>query len=639
MKKLIEKSALFFTVVIAVMLVFCVNSSATNHDHIYTENLTHATTSKDGYILTKCENCDFILEERVIPKIKIVKLEKDKFVYDGDYVIPKVIIEDAEGNTIESYDYTFNYKSAKKIGTYTATVTFSGYYKGTVKLKYSIVSAVSTPKLKSATSTNEGAKIEWKKQKSATGYIVYRKSGNNDWKKIGTTKKTFYVDSTAAYSKTYTYTVKAYYKPKEGPNITSGYNKKGLTIKMSNIVTPSAPTVSSKSLYANIRIEKVAGATSYKIYKSTAKDGKYKLIHTAKKDVLTYTDKNVKINKTYYYKVKAHVDSKASALSTYSEVLIKLDTPKINNTVNVTSSTVSFKWNKVNGADYYIIYHRKNVRADWKKVKTVKSGSSLVYNGKLPKKINQFAVVACKKLSSKTVLKSEKSEILYANPINKPTISMDYPNATAMRASVTIDIGSGADYYIVYCKQGENGSWKAVKNAYNNFDDNIIYTQNIKLNTTYYFKVKSYYKSDRFRIYSPVSSTVSVTLRYNPNVEVILPKESVKTGSFFPVTIKNNSSSALRLYPEAYLNNEDFTKSGDIFVFDPYGEYKDENGYIDIAPYSSVTVTFGTKSNIYGNSSQYNRKASIVFKFRHNGTDYYSSYSDYYGESFKLNKE
>ena len=635
MKKLLKKTLFLSTLAVTLTLIFSVCARATDHVHDYSQLITPATLLEDGHITKKCDICGYTIEGRNIPKIATVKLEKSKFVYNGDYVFPKVIIKDAEGNIIESYDYTFSYKSANKIGTYTATVTFNDYYKGTVKLTYKIVSPISAPELKAATSTTKGAKIEWENQKKATGYIVYRKSGNGDWKKLGTTKKTYYVDSTAVYNKTYKYTVKAYYKPEvPNKNITSGYDKKGLTLKMTKVVTPSAPTVTSKSLYASIKIKEVKGATSYKIYKSTSKDGKYKLIHTTKKGVLSYTDKSVKINKTYYYKVRAYAGSKASSLSACDKVLIKLDTPKINKTVNVTSSTVTFKWNKVKGATHYKIYHRSNNWNEWKAVKTVKAGDTLTYKNKFPAELNQFSVVAFKKLSSKTTLKSSRSASLGANPIAKPKITVEYPNATDLQIILNINVGSRPQYYTVYCKEGKNGSWKVAKNAYKNFTGSI-YRQDVKLNTPYYFAVKSYYKSDGFTVYGPTSETTSVMLHYNPDVEVILPKESTKEGALFPVTVKNNSASTLRLYPDAYIENSDISKCGDITVYDFYGEYINENGYIDIAPYSSVTVSFGRKRN----DAQYNRKCSVIFKFRQNGADYYSSYSNYYGESFKLNKE
>ena len=53
--------------------------------------------------------------------------------------------------------------------------------------------------------------------------------------------------------------------------------------------------------------KKVKGATGYKVYRSTKKNGKYKKIRTIKKaSAVTFTDSKVKKGKTYYYKVRAY---------------------------------------------------------------------------------------------------------------------------------------------------------------------------------------------------------------------------------------------------------------------------------------------------------------------------------------------
>ena len=639
MKKIIKKTLLLFVSTATLLLAFSLSAFAVCSNHFSAESIIPATLTEDGKITYKCESCGQVLNDRVIPKIETVKLKKTKITFDGTEKRPELIVLDREGNPIDENYYNFRWNYKRKIGTYTCSVEFFDYYNGEVTLSYKIVSPIKAPKLKETNATSKGAKIEWEKQKKATGYIVYRKSGDSSWKRIGTTKKTYYVDSTAVYNKTYKYTVKAYYKPEVGrKNIISGYDKKGLSVKMTHVVTPSAPTVSSKSLYASIKINAVKGATKYRIYKATSKDGEYKLIYTTKKGELSYTDKSAKINKTYYYKVRAYVGSKASSLSVADKVLIKLDTPKINKTVNVTSSTVTFKWRKVKGADYYRIYHREGVNSDWKRVKTVKAGDELTYKDKFPGNLNEFSVVAFKKLSSKTKVNSSRSEILYANPIVKPKITVEYPSATDSKIWLNINIGSRPDYYTVYCKEGENGSWKVAENAYENFTGGI-YRQDVKLNIPYYFAVKSYYKSDDFTVYGQLSDVVYVMLRYNPEVEVILPKESAKS-STFPVTIKNNSANTLRLYSPVYLEHEDFTRNGEIAIFDPYYEQLNKNGYVDIPAHSSVTVKYLLDAfSDYNKQMHYNRKCSIIFKFRQNGVDYYSSYSNYYGKSFNLNKE
>ncbi|MBQ8183505.1 MAG: leucine-rich repeat protein [Clostridia bacterium] len=101
---------------------------------------------------------------------------------------------------------------------------YSSYDKTGLKLYF-----LATPSLKSATSTKSGVKLQWNKISGATGYIVYRKTGNGSWTKIATVKgsgKTVYLDKSAKKGITYTYTVRAYYGSSK-----SSYNAKGLSIK------------------------------------------------------------------------------------------------------------------------------------------------------------------------------------------------------------------------------------------------------------------------------------------------------------------------------------------------------------------------------------------------------------------------
>lgn len=50
--------------------------------------------------------------------------------------------------------------------------------------------------------------------------------------------------------------------------------------------------------------KKASGAKGYKIYRSTKKNGTYKLVKTTNKT--SFTNKKLTSNKTYYYKVKAY---------------------------------------------------------------------------------------------------------------------------------------------------------------------------------------------------------------------------------------------------------------------------------------------------------------------------------------------
>ncbi|MBO5065106.1 MAG: hypothetical protein J6D06_03230 [Clostridia bacterium] len=73
---------------------------------------------------------------------------------------------------------------------------------------------LATPKLVSAVSANAGITVKWQSVKWATGYMIFRKTGNGAWVHIGTVNGTntlAYLDRTAEYATKYTYTVRAYY--------------------------------------------------------------------------------------------------------------------------------------------------------------------------------------------------------------------------------------------------------------------------------------------------------------------------------------------------------------------------------------------------------------------------------------------
>ncbi len=79
--------------------------------------------------------------------------------------------------------------------------------------------------------------------------------------------------------------------------------------KMSNVerVTLGKVTIDTCTISKNtitVKWQKCENATKYEVYRATSKKGKYTLIKTLKGSSTSYTDKNVKKNKNYYYKVR-----------------------------------------------------------------------------------------------------------------------------------------------------------------------------------------------------------------------------------------------------------------------------------------------------------------------------------------------
>jgi hypothetical protein len=87
------------------------------------------------------------------------------------YWISSVTVKDSKGNKIASKYYTVTYSNNKNVGTATATVTFKGNYKGTLKQTFKINPKAATG-LK-LTAKSKGFDVAWTKLTTqTTGYQI-----------------------------------------------------------------------------------------------------------------------------------------------------------------------------------------------------------------------------------------------------------------------------------------------------------------------------------------------------------------------------------------------------------------------------------------------------------------------------------
>ena len=153
------------------------------------------------------------------------------------------------------------------------------------------------------TSSANTVKMSWNKVSGATGYRVYQyNTSTKKWKAVANIKNTNYTFKNLKVGTTYKFTVRAY-KNQGG--------KTYLSPKYTTFTTSTTPsTVSFKltagSKKATVKWNKVTGATGYKVYYKTSKNGSWKLLKTTNNKTTSYTKTGLTKGKTYYFTVKAY---------------------------------------------------------------------------------------------------------------------------------------------------------------------------------------------------------------------------------------------------------------------------------------------------------------------------------------------
>lgn len=246
------------------------------------------------------------------------------------------------------------YRSATKNGTYSLNKTITDgsvitykntglptgnkyYYKITAYImdegvplesnRSSYTYATMTPSkpgsFKAARSGYNSIKLTWTKVSGADGYYIYRynssKKGYYLYKTITSGKTTSYTNTGLTTGKTYYYKIKAYAK---GNNGTVSSSASSLKSAYPYLTKPTISKLTAGSKKITIKWNKITGATGYKIYRATSKNGKYACIKTIKSGkTVTFTNKSLKKGKRYYYKVRAYrTVSGVNKYSSYSTV-------------------------------------------------------------------------------------------------------------------------------------------------------------------------------------------------------------------------------------------------------------------------------------------------------------------------------
>ena len=249
---------------------------------------------------------------------------------------------------------------------------------------------------------------------------------------------------------------------------------------------PTAPVVklgnSATSGKPMLTWNAVEGATSYRIYRSTAKGSGYSLLGTT--TATSYTNTGAKAGTTYYYRVKACNDA---GLSPYSNIVsgqVKSVTPKPSAPVvkighSASSGKPMLTWNAVSGATSYKVYRATSQNGTYSLLGTV-TATSYTNTGAKAGTTYYYKVKAV----------NSAGESAYSNVVSGratvTTLTMGH-SSTSGKPQLTWKAVSGAVSYKVYRATAKNGAYTVI-----NTTKALTYTNvGAALGTTYYYKVEA----------------------------------------------------------------------------------------------------------------------------------------------------
>lgn len=170
--------------------------------------------------------------------------------------------------------------------------------------KYTPMLVMSAPK---ANAASKSIQLSWNKVSGAKGYEVYQYK-NDKWTKIKTTTSTSYTVKNLLSGTSQKFAIKPY-SVSGGKTVYGSLSKQLYT--STNPVTVNF-SLTSGTGKATVKWNKVTGASGYRIYYKTSKNGSWKTLKTVNNKTTSYTKTGLRKNKVYYFTVKAYrtVDGK-----------------------------------------------------------------------------------------------------------------------------------------------------------------------------------------------------------------------------------------------------------------------------------------------------------------------------------------
>ncbi|MDR1018569.1 MAG: SGNH/GDSL hydrolase family protein [Lachnospiraceae bacterium] len=413
-----------------------------------------------------------------------------------------------------------------------------------------------TPKIKKIVTTRKVATISWTKVSDANGYFVYRRAyGEKKYKKIKTLNSKYLSFS----DKKIKAGLKYYYR------IVSNRPGKNYISKTGTAISSNVPAAKLKDVKSFVAKSDFVNQLSwyrgkyklFAIYRKT-NGSSWKQIANVKtsKSVGTYIDKSATASRKYVYTVRPI--NVVGVLQQYGNYDSKGITPYLGkirtqpSSINFNNLNATIKWNKVSGADGYLVYRKFGLNGKYRSIAKVK-GTSFV--DKYGSTFNSTEKKA--KLRWSYYLDDSYNDLVYtirAYKYNGDKLSLSNFYNSGRYKAVTPTIVSANNsaikwtgqknasfYYILVSTNGT--TWKAIKKVTTKYK----YTLSYKINTSAYrfVSVRAVYVKDGSKYYSGYDTGFRKDQRKYTGTRVLYIGDSITWG----VPYSSTSSAHIFSYP------------------------------------------------------------------------------------------
>ncbi len=182
--------------------------------------------------------------------------------------------------------------------------------------------------------------------------------------------------------------------------------------------TVKARAAAGSTTSIKVTWNQASNAEGYQILVKTGTSKPWKAVKTIKgKKTTSWTHKNLKVNRYYYYKVQAYRMQDGKMIKGTASKAVKAKpvpaaTKKV--TAKRKSNTISLSWKKVSKASGYYVYRKTSGASKWQKVATVKGQGKVKYTDKKIKKNKAYSyrIYAYKTVKGKKVRGLASKDVL-----------------------------------------------------------------------------------------------------------------------------------------------------------------------------------------------------------------------------------